>query len=247
MTSDNRDYYQILGVPKDAPAKEIKRAYHRLARTFHPDKASDEEQQHKYEEEFALISQAYNHLKDKKKKAEYDKTLKTSGPSSPSVALVQKSAPSAPKAADPRAAQRKSEVAGRAFRKGLILYQSGNYARSIEFFEAAISYNDEVAEYYMRYAQALAKAHRSISKAIESCQKAIDLDPWNVDCKFALGEVYEIAGIRSLAISTYGELLKWDEHHYKAREKLDALEGKTKGAFSFFRSIFSKSKPPSIK
>jgi curved DNA-binding protein CbpA len=66
------DFYKILGVPRDAPEREIKRAYYKLARDLHPDKAPDEQEARKNSDELAAISQAYNTLKDPRKRAEYD-------------------------------------------------------------------------------------------------------------------------------------------------------------------------------
>lgn len=67
-----RDYYRILGVSRDVPEREIKKAYYELARRLHPDKASSAEEARANEEELALISKAYNTLKDAAKRAEYD-------------------------------------------------------------------------------------------------------------------------------------------------------------------------------
>ncbi|MDP3093234.1 MAG: molecular chaperone DnaJ [bacterium] len=60
-----KDYYQILGVKKDANADEIKRAYHKLAHQHHPDKGGDEQK-------FKEISEAYQVLSDRGKRAQYD-------------------------------------------------------------------------------------------------------------------------------------------------------------------------------
>jgi DnaJ-class molecular chaperone len=65
-----RDYYQILGVGRDAEQKEIKRAFRRLARKYHPDvNPGDKEAERKFKE----ISEAYHVLNDAKKRAEYDR------------------------------------------------------------------------------------------------------------------------------------------------------------------------------
>jgi molecular chaperone DnaJ len=64
-----KDYYAALGVPKDAAAADIKKAYRKLARKFHPDANSGDA---KAEERFKEISEAYDVLSDAKKRKEYD-------------------------------------------------------------------------------------------------------------------------------------------------------------------------------
>ena len=64
-----RDYYAVLDVPRNATQAEIKRAYKKCARKYHPDvsKAPDAEKK------FILIKEAYEALKDPKKRAAYDR------------------------------------------------------------------------------------------------------------------------------------------------------------------------------
>jgi curved DNA-binding protein len=64
------DYYQILGVSRDATPDEIKKAYRKLALKYHPDKAKGDKKQ--AEEKFKQISEAYAVLSDPAKKQEYD-------------------------------------------------------------------------------------------------------------------------------------------------------------------------------
>lgn len=65
-----KDYYEILGVKKDASSDEIKNAYRTLAKKWHPDKNQNNKEA---EEKFKEISEAYEHLSDKNKKAKYDR------------------------------------------------------------------------------------------------------------------------------------------------------------------------------
>ena len=65
-----RDYYDVLGVSKDASAAEIKRAYRKLAKKYHPDTNPNDAQA---EEKFKEVSEAYDVLSDEEKKKLYDR------------------------------------------------------------------------------------------------------------------------------------------------------------------------------
>jgi molecular chaperone DnaJ len=73
-----KDFYKILGVPKDAPAADIKKSYRKLARSHHPDANKGDAAS---EERFKEISEAYDVLSDDTKRREYDeaRTLFGSG------------------------------------------------------------------------------------------------------------------------------------------------------------------------
>jgi molecular chaperone DnaJ len=64
-----KDYYKVLGVPKDAAAADIKKAYRKLARQYHPDANKGDAAA---EEKFKEISEAYDVLSDEKRRKEYD-------------------------------------------------------------------------------------------------------------------------------------------------------------------------------
>lgn len=64
-----KDFYAILGLPKDADAATIKKTYRNLARELHPDKTKGDK---KLEDRFKEVSEAYDILGDEKKRAEYD-------------------------------------------------------------------------------------------------------------------------------------------------------------------------------
>src|ERR1700758_1753984 len=67
MAAD-RDFYQILGVPREASQEDIQRAYRRLARTNHPDVNKDPAA----EERFKNVSEAYSVLSDPATRRRYD-------------------------------------------------------------------------------------------------------------------------------------------------------------------------------
>jgi curved DNA-binding protein len=69
MPVEFKDYYAILGVPRDASAEDIKKAFRKLARQYHPDKARDKKAG---EEKFKEINEAYEVLGDPQNRKKYD-------------------------------------------------------------------------------------------------------------------------------------------------------------------------------
>ncbi len=66
---DYKDYYKIMGIKKDASEEEIKRAYRKLARKYHPDVSKEPQAEEKFKE----LGEAYEVLKDPEKRAKYDR------------------------------------------------------------------------------------------------------------------------------------------------------------------------------
>ncbi|CAJ1075053.1 dnaJ heat shock protein family (Hsp40) member A3a isoform X2 [Xyrichtys novacula] len=67
--NSKQDFYQILGVPRTASQKEIKKAYYQMAKKYHPDTNKDDPQA---KEKFAQLAEAYEVLSDEGKRKQYD-------------------------------------------------------------------------------------------------------------------------------------------------------------------------------
>lgn len=250
--TDRTNYYEILEIPTDADERQIKRAYHRLARDLHPDKATTTEQTRQFEEQFARVSAAYNTLKDSTKRAEYDKKLKLNGKSatSPAGATATSSVLAAGRGASSSAGAGKRKeptggqarvqnmgitpervaIAQKAYVRGMQHFKEGNFVKAVDFFEAAIQNNDGEPAYHARLGLSLIQARRSPQRAIAAAQRAIDLDPYNVDHKFALAFIFETIGSKTNARKVYEDVLRWDEGNNKARVALAGLDkGRKKG------------------
>ena len=70
VNMSKRDYYEVLGVEKTATADEIKKAYRKLAKKYHPDANSDNKEE--AEKKFKEIAEAYEVLSDDTKRKQYD-------------------------------------------------------------------------------------------------------------------------------------------------------------------------------
>ena len=67
--ASKRDYYEVLGVGRDASEDEIKKAYRRMARQYHPDVSTVDGA----EERFKEVNEAYQILSDQDKRSAYDR------------------------------------------------------------------------------------------------------------------------------------------------------------------------------
>ena len=76
--ANKRDYYEVLGVDKNATDEELKKAYRKLAKKYHPDANPDNRKE--AEAKFKELNEAYETLSDKQKRQMYDQF----GPEGPS-------------------------------------------------------------------------------------------------------------------------------------------------------------------
>ena len=70
--ADKRDYYEVLGIGKDATEADIKKAYRKLAMKYHPDRNQGNEEA---AEKFKEVNEAYEILSDSEKKEIYRKLM----------------------------------------------------------------------------------------------------------------------------------------------------------------------------
>lgn len=210
----NQDHYEVLGVQRDAPKDEIKKAYFRLAKAYHPDRhfqAGMEEVKNQLETLFQRITEAYDTLLMERKRKEYDLTLVMS--------QYGKNQPAASEETDEaRAVQQ--------FQRGQEAIKRGDYREAAHSFQWALRLNPKQAKYYTALGRALAKTPRRMHDAEQNFLKAIELEPSKAENYIALGLLYKEGKLTQRAIRQFEEALMWDPDNKQAKAELEQLKGK---------------------
>jgi len=211
--SDNisqMNYYQILKVEPTASQAEIKKAYFRMARRYHPDLFGSDipsEIIDKIKEIFAYITKAYSVLSDEAKRRNYDSDLAVLSPE------------------DKKDAAKKAETK---FRKGKTLYDMGMYEDALILLGEAIKLVPNQGNYYLLRALAESKIDGLHKKAEEDFLKAIKLTPWNPEAYAGLGLLYKEEGLSIKARKQFEKALHLDPEHKIACRELGVSEVKKK-------------------
>jgi curved DNA-binding protein CbpA len=233
------NFYQILSVVRPAKDADIKRAYHSLAKRFHPDryrKTVDEQVHARVEAAFAKIAQAYDVLKDKRTRATYDSKLlkqeemmRSVNSSAPAKASGQDTAASVD--SDPAktaATQSKNKAsqyqAEEKFQQGLTALRSGNSAVAISCLGDAARLEPQQPRYRAYFGQALASDERMRRNAETEFKAAISLDANNAAYRVMLAELYNQIGLPRRAQAELERALIIDPKNQVARRLLDKVK-----------------------
>ena len=200
---ESLDYYGVLELGRDATPAEIKRAYHRLAKEFHPDRyreAGSDALREKLNMIFSYINEAYREL---------------TGKADPS---------GTPSAEDEGGARRRynKDLAKRRFAEGKRFFSAGRFDQAAVVFGQAVYLDDSEPEYHYLRAMSLLRV-RKMKPAEESLKKAASLDPFNAKYPAELGFLYLELGFRARARSAFERALKFDPSDERAREGMNKL------------------------
>lgn len=197
------DYYGILDVSISAPVSEIKKAYHRMAKEFHPDRylhIESDTLKEKLHVIFSSVNEAYREL------------------TSPKGGDRTSPAPSD----EPSRDVFNKNLAATRFREGMRFYTASQYEQAATLFGQAIYLNDLDAEYHYVYAMALLKCGK-MKTAEEELKKASRLDPFNSKYTAELGHIYLDLGFKTRAKNTFQKALQFNASDQRALEGMRKL------------------------
>jgi len=206
-----QNYFEVLGVGREATAQEIKKAYFTLAKRYHPDRHFGpplNEMKSELEELFNAIHEAHETLASQDRREKYDREL-AAGLQQP---RVQK---------ETRTDKEVNAAAAAAhFSEGMKHFTERNFWDAEESFQWAIRFDSSTAEYVFRRAMALSHMPRRGRDAEEYFSKAVNMDPSKMDYYLEFANFYGKLGLKAKAMSLYQNALKQNPNETKIKEAI---------------------------
>lgn len=209
----SKDYYAILGVPRDATPKQVRERFLELARLQHPDRFQGEDKA-KAEDDFQAITQAFNILSDPARRREIDEVLRQ------------------PEAAP--AVEDKGDAAKVYLRRGVKAYRQKNYVEAADNFERATKQDPRDARAWSYLAQACEQNRRWWSRARQAAAKACQLEPMNATYLKLAGRLFARAEMFARAEKYYVAAQNWGEDDPEVEEALADIRRRTKKSRGLF-------------
>jgi tetratricopeptide (TPR) repeat protein len=217
------DFYQILGVSSSAGEEDVKKAYFKLARKFHPDRFGRNLPpgvKEQIEDVFDYVTKAYRTLTSKDRK-----TTSTSKPGGTA-------------ADDDKDRSKNAEIR---FRQGKTRFIQTRYDEALVLLEEAVRLKDDKGDYFLLLAMVESKIPELSKKAERDFLKAIELESWNPEGFVGLGYLYKREGLLLRARKQFEHALEIDSDHKAARQALSEMdEEKPEAKKSGLKGILSK-------
>jgi len=209
----DQNYYQVLGVPKDAPATAISAAYFQLAKRMHPDRLGPEyfDVKDVVTKVFARVTEAHQMLNDPERRKEYDELLRSGGGSADEHEQVQRVL---------RAAT--------AFQKAEVLVKKQNLlaaeAEILRAVEEDPSQGDYIALRVWIQSQKPERATAALDDLIAELGQVIQKEESNERARWYRGQLLKRAGKDALAIKDFRWVLDRNPKHLDAAREVRLFE-----------------------
>jgi tetratricopeptide (TPR) repeat protein len=224
----SRNHFEVLRLERSAGESEVKEAYFRLARRFHPDVHHGDslgDLREELEAVFIKLGEAYDTLRDPEKRRDYEDRLgrprprpapRASVPPGAGTQATEPPEPEAPPAAlDP---EEQAQLAEESIRKAAKLFEQEKYWDAIQLLEPALEAAQGKARLrgQLILAQSRAKNPRWAKEAESVLLTATRENPQAVDAWALLGELYAQKGLRTRAVTMYRKVLELKPDHEDA-------------------------------
>jgi tetratricopeptide (TPR) repeat protein len=200
---ESLDYYEVLGVKAHSPDAEIRRAFYRLAKEFHPDRhfSLKDDVKGKLHSLFSYITNAYSTLSNPQKRQQYDSSLNKR----------------------PEKKVSSEELAAGKFREGRDEFRAGRFDEASRLFSEAAYLDAAKMEYHYYQGLCLLKSGK-IKDAERALSRALRHDPSNPDVLSELGHIFLSLGFPLRAKGNFTKALSIDPSNKRAKEGMEMVE-----------------------
>ncbi len=222
QTEKAANHYELLGVALKAAPAEIKKSYFAFAKQFHPDlfhRTADSELQHKIQNAFTKIAQAYETLCDKDLREVYDYRIRKE------TAYMEEYQASRNFDGNSEA-DKKEKLATEQFEQGYNSLLKENFAEAAPFLARAVHLAPNNARYHAFYGKVLSSDDGQRHKAESEIQTAIRLDPNNELYRLISAEFFIHHNLLKRAEGELKRLLAIAPDNREAQTLLDSLQNK---------------------
>lgn len=196
-----KDFYAVLGLPRNATEEQIRQRFRELARVRHPDRFQGAEKD-KAETDFQAITQAFNVLSDPERRRQHD------------LELVRPAA----EASDPRL------LARTYLQRGVKAYKEKSFLEAADNFDRATKADPASSQPWHHLALACAQRTDWLPRAVAAIERACELEPMNPSYRKQAGRICALAGQPDRAALHYRKAIEWGDDDPAVRRALEELE-----------------------
>ena len=215
-----RNHFDVLGLPLEANDAQVKEAYFRLARRFHPDATSQDpglaDLRDALEKIFIRVSEAYEVLRDPRRRSSYESDLAARAPRP--VAPPASEAPPPDPAAPPPDAAAAAQQVDQAIAAAERLIKAEKFWDAIQLLERAQPLAQGKQDVRLRYvlAKAVVRNPHWVKRAEELLVSVVKDDPNHLGAHWLLAGIYKQGGLRARATSMLRRVLELQPDHEEA-------------------------------
>lgn len=213
--------YEILELAPGASADDIKSAYHRLAKKWHPDRFTGAEKA-EAEKRFRQLAEAFNMLKDAGRREELNRNLQPN----PAATQVEASVQQAPTS---QAVPLYERTAEDWFKEAEEAFETGDHEKALGLIQYCIRLEPEKTEYFVFLAKVLDEGGGDKKALVKALEAAIRLNPKDVDSTIRLAEVFQSVGMHARAARMWetARSLAPNHKYFLAEQRKIGVKAKT--------------------
>jgi tetratricopeptide (TPR) repeat protein len=219
-----KNFFELMGIERSATEAQVKEAYFRLAKRFHPDVHHGEslgDLRDQLEAVFIRLGDAYETLKNPKSRESYEARLPRDTAGRVLPGPPEPEPPPPPPDPEVIAKQAEDEI-----RRAEKLIEKEKYWDAIQILDPAIPHAKNpklVARGHLALAKAKLKNPKWVKEAENTLKELVRMDPKHVEAHFLLGSIYKTGGLKARSESMFRKVLELQPDHEGALAEIGSI------------------------